>query len=237
VLLSIDQKEQKVNKKTNKFIFLGLALLPFIILSMEMVILLIESILYGTMDLSTFNVGKQIFHWVFTMIVWCSGICAIYILSKKMAHYNVFENNNKPEKINWLIVCVLVIITAVISFIDWDIQIKPYVEFTYFTKKFGNLGILTFIVQYLYYFVESVLFLAIIIFAQEFGEKLLKVKIIPWGGIICGLTWGLSHIISKDNLLVGLLGLLRAIIYGIVYLQLKKNVRYAYIIIALMFMI
>jgi len=225
-----------MNEKTNIFIFLGLALLPFIILSMEMVILLIEAIFYGTMDLSKLNAGNIILHWIFTMVVWCTGIYAIFILSKKLG-YNVFDNKNRPEIINWIIVCALVILTATISFIDWDMRFKPYIELTNLVKYFGNFGYLMFICQYLYYFVESMMFLALIIFAQEFGERLSKVKIIPWGGLICGLTWGLGHIITKDNLLVGLLGLLGAIFYGFVYLQLKKNIRYAYIIIALMFMI
>ena len=51
---------------------------------------------------------------------------------------------------------------------------------------------------------------------------------------MCGLTWGLVHILTKD-LATGLGCLVMSILYGIVYLLLKKNIRYAYIIISLMF--
>jgi hypothetical protein len=80
------------------------------------------------------------------------------------------------------------------------------------------------------------LFLALVVFAQEFGERTFKNKTVPWGGIICGLTWGLGHIITQD-LFTGIYSLMVSIFYGLVYLQTKKNVKYAYIIIAAMFMI
>lgn len=51
---------------------------------------------------------------------------------------------------------------------------------------------------------------------------------------MCGLTWGLVHILTK-GLATGLGCLVMSILYGIVYLLLKKNIRYAYIIISLMF--
>ena len=58
-------------------------------------------------------------------------------------------------------------------------------------------------------------------------------KYIPWGGIMCGLTWGLVHILTKD-LATGLGRLVMFLLYGGVYLLLEKNIRYACIIISLM---
>ena len=225
-----------MNKKTNKFVFLGLALLPFVILGLEGVVLLIESLIYGTTDFSTFGVKGNIIHWICTIIAWGISIFVLNLLSKK-AGYNVFENKSKPKLINWIIVGALVIITIIISYINWDMRFKPFVEYHYFINKYNSIGITLFITQYLYYFIESMLFLAIIIFGQEFGERMFKNRIIPWGGILCGLTWGLVHIISKESMTTGLSFLLVSIFYGVVYIQLKKNIKYAYITIALMFML
>ena len=223
-------------KKINKFIFLGLALLPFLVLGLEGVVLLIESLIYGTTDLSILGAIGIIIHWVCTIIVWCIGILVLILLSKK-AGFNVFENKNKPKLINWIIVGALVIITITISYINWDMRFKPLVEYNGFINKYDSAGIALFITQYLYYFVESILFVAIIVFGQEFGERMFKNKIIPWGGILCGLTWGVAHIVTKESLIMGVLLLLISVFYGVVYVQLKKNIRYAFIVIALMFML
>ena len=51
---------------------------------------------------------------------------------------------------------------------------------------------------------------------------------------MCALTWGLIHILTKD-LVTGLGCLVMSLLYGGVYLLLKKNIRYAYIIILLIF--
>jgi len=53
---------------------------------------------------------------------------------------------------------------------------------------------------------------------------------------MCGLTWGLGHIITQD-LLTGIYSFFISILFGVVYLQMKKNVKYAYIIIAIIFML
>ena len=51
---------------------------------------------------------------------------------------------------------------------------------------------------------------------------------------MCGLTWGLVHILTKD-LATGLGCLVMSLLYGEVYCLLKKNIRYAYIISSLIF--
>ncbi|GHU59009.1 hypothetical protein FACS189444_3580 [Spirochaetia bacterium] len=53
---------------------------------------------------------------------------------------------------------------------------------------------------------------------------------------MCGLTWGLGHIVTQD-LYTGIYLFIVSLFYGVAYIQLKKNVRYAYIIMAVMFMV
>jgi hypothetical protein len=224
-----------MNEKTNKFIFLFLALLPFVILALEMVVLLVESLFYGTMDLKSLHFHTIIIHWISTIIVWCFGLFILNILSKK-AGYNIFEYKNKPALINWIIIGIIIIFSAIGSYIAWEMRFKPYVEFSRFLSRYGKIGIIAFIFQYLYYIVESMLFLAIVVFAQEFGERTFLKKLVPWGGIMCGLTWGLGHIITQD-LFTGIYSLIISILFGVVYIQTKKNIKYAYIIIAIMFII
>jgi hypothetical protein len=224
-----------MNEKTKKFAFLGLSLLPFVVVKFETLILLVESMFYGTMYIFTLPFHAVIIHWICTIIIWCFGLLALYFLSKK-AGYNIFENKNKPTLINWIIVVIIIIFTVAGSYIIWGMRFKPFAEYKGHLNKYDGMAIATFIFQYLYYIAESMLFLAIVIFAQKFGEMAFMKKIIPWGGIMCGLTWGLGHILTQD-LFTGIYSFFVSILFGIVYLQMKKNVKYAYIIIALMFML
>jgi len=224
-----------MNEKTKKLAFLGLALLPFVILALEMFVLIIESMFYGTMDFFTLPFYAVIIHWICTIIIWCFGLFVLYFLSKK-AGYNVFGYKNKPTLKNWIIVVLIVIFTAIGSYIEWGMRFKPFAEYRGHLNKYYSMAMITFIFQYLYYMVESLLFLAIVVFAQEFGEMAFNKKLIPWGGIMCSLTWGLGHIMTQD-LSTGIYSFFVSILFGIVYLQMKKNVKYAYIIIALMFML
>lgn len=52
-----------------------------------------------------------------------------------------------------------------------------------------------------------------------------------------GLTWGLVHALTKGELSTGILGLFLGILYGILYLSVKKNIRIAYPLIACMFIL
>jgi hypothetical protein len=228
-------KEINMSEKNKKKIFLVLAVLPVLVLAMEFVIVFIESLFYGTIDFSTLGIFAALKHWFFTIIIW--GLCVffLYIFSKKNG-FNPFDNNENPPVKNWIIVCILVLFSIFVSYISWDMRFKPIAEFKGFITRYNEQGVIAFIIQYLYYLVESILILSIIIYAQEFGERICKNKFIPWGGIAGTLTWGLGHILSK-GVMVGILSFAVSIIFGIVYLLLRKNIHYAYFIIALMFIV
>ncbi|GHU59013.1 hypothetical protein FACS189444_3590 [Spirochaetia bacterium] len=138
-----------IDQRSNKFTFLGLAFLPFGMVKLELVVILIEYLVYGTIDFLKLNIGVIIVHWVCTIVVWCTGLFVLHILSKK-AGYNVFENKNKPKTINWIIVGIIIIITAIGSYISWEMRFKPFVEFNGFLKNYGTIGIAAFVFQYMY---------------------------------------------------------------------------------------
>lgn len=58
-----------------------------------------------------------------------------------------------------------------------------------------------------------------------------------WGGIICGISWGIVHLLTKGSLSTGLAAAFCSILYGMTYVLVKKNVSYAYPIITLMFIL
>jgi hypothetical protein len=227
-----------MNEKANKWSFLGLALLPFVFLCCEYIVVLIDTLIYGidnVSDILKMGIYPVLIHWLLTIIIWGLGLWCSYKISKRLG-FNPFEYKNKPPVKNWIIVGILIIIIAIISYILWEMRFKPVVELKSMINRSGNKGIIVFIGQYIYYIAESALFMAIIVFGQHFGEILFKKPNIPWGGLVCALTWGLVHIISQD-IITGISSVFITIIYGVTYLLLKKNVKYTYIILAIMFMI
>ncbi|MBD5495626.1 MAG: hypothetical protein HDR12_15000 [Lachnospiraceae bacterium] len=110
----------------------------------------------------------------------------------------------------------------------WD-GFKVYLEYV-------NKGFLLFAFQYIYYAFETMLFLLIIVFGQKACEVWFHKERIPYGGIICGLTWGLAHIFTK-NLLTGVLGIALGFAMGSVYLLVNRDLKKAYVVLLFMFVL
>lgn len=57
------------------------------------------------------------------------------------------------------------------------------------------------------------------------------------GGILVAVTWGLSHMFTKGELLTGILSSIDGLLYGILYIACKKNLLIAFPLIFLMFVL
>jgi len=225
--------------KEKAYPYLIMALSTFLIIALELLVLFIGSLFYGTMDFTKITelkgVSASLIHWGITCVVWGAGAWFLYVVAKKRGFF-ILENKSKAPYLNWIIVFALLGLSIFSQYLSLDMRFKALVEFQYMQRTFENQAVIAFIAQYIYYLVESVLILALVVFGQKFGEVAFNKNNVPWGGILCGLTWGLGHILSQD-FVTGIFAASISFAYGIVYLLLKKNVRYAYPIIALMFML
>lgn len=121
------------------------------------------------------------------------------------------------------------IFSLVNSYIGWN-GFKVVIEYQFH-------GLLKFIFQYIYYAIETILFMLIIIFVQKAFEVLCKNKNIPYGGIACAMTWGLAHIFTKGSISVGLFSALSGFMFGVVYLLLGRDIKKTYPVLFIMFML
>ena len=125
---------------------------------------------------------------------------------------------------------------AGILFMSFDaeemrLHLKPLSELRYFLRTYGRAGISVFLLQHLYYLLESALILFIIVFGQEAGESL-----IPWGGIFCALTWGMLHGLTKDWE-TALFSLILSAFFVLCYFAANRRMFPAYLAIALIFLL
>lgn len=142
---------------------------------------------------------------------------------------DILSVREKMQPWQWIAALTLVIVSVIIQYFDWG-GFKIVIEFQ-------HLGAVMFVFQYLYYVFETLLFMMIIVFGQRACELWLGHGKIPYGGILCGLTWGLGHILSKGSLLVGIHGLLWGILLGTAYLVVNREIRKAWVLLFLMFVI
>ncbi|MDE6320458.1 MAG: hypothetical protein K2M22_12300 [Lachnospiraceae bacterium] len=208
--------------------YLSLGLCAFAGLGMEVLYAyLMEPVVYGTPMQDWTNV-QIILHWILTCITW--GVFASILIQKSGKKYDFqLMEKGKTMKLWQSGLCALFILLAFIfDYIDWN-GFKVYLEYV-------NKGFLLFTFQYIYYAFETMLFLLIIIFGQKACEVWFHKDKIPYGGIICGLTWGLAHIFTKD-LLTGMSGIILGFAMGSVYLLVNRDLKKAYIALFFMFVL
>ena len=208
--------------------FLGLSFLAFFGLGLEALIaFVIEPLIYG-IEMNEWNTTQTILHWIFTCVVWILMGVLLLVLSKKMSYEPLSERS--PFKLLPTIIAVLLFVgMLVISYLDSK-GFKVIKEFQY------N-GPARFVFQYLYYVVETCLVVLVIVFAQRAGELWFKNKLIPYGGIFVALTWGLVHALTQGSLSSGIISALAGLIFGVMYLLMGKDLRKAFPIICLAFIL
>lgn len=208
--------------------YLSLGLYAFMGLGMEVVYaFLLEPVLYGV-PMQEFSAAQTILHWIITCITW--GIFAFVLIRKSGTKYDfpLLGKGGQMKIWQWGICFLFVLLAFIVDYISWG-GFKVYLEFV-------RRGLLLFIFQYLYYAFETMLFLLIIVFGQKACEVWFHKENIPYGGIICGLTWGLAHIFTK-NLLTGMLGVVLGFAMGSVYLFVNRDFKKAYAFLFFMFVL
>ncbi len=175
---------------------------------------------------------QMIVHWIVTCIVWSISAVLLVRLAKAKTGFDIFIKGEKMKAWQWGTVILAVVLSLVMSYIAWGMNFKVIREFI------AN-GPLRFVFQYIYYIVETVMFLLIIVFGQKAFESWTKKPNIPWGGIVCGLTWGIAHIISRGffDPANGILSAISGFMFGAVYLLVNRDIRKSWIVLFLMFVL
>lgn len=209
--------------------FLWLSLITFAFFMLELLSFgVIEPILFQSLYAGNTVLQKSL-HSIITAILWCIAIFLIIRFSERK--YNFYIKEEEIKEIigfkGWSLTGVCLICCKIITFIDWN-TLKVIGEFQ--KKEFTQ-----FICQYVYYFFEVALVLLIMIYAQKAFEVLLKRRSkIPFGGLILASTWGAFHFISTGiDFWNGFSCMIFAVLSGIIYITLKRKVSFAYIVIAI----
>lgn len=213
------------DKKIGASDYLGLGLYAFAGFGLEVVLSMLLPEIFGV-KWSEYTLIHHCIHWLLTCILWASTALFLIRLSRKKYSFYVMKLNEAPDSKGWLLAILVSVIAITVTTIVWG-GLKPVQEYD---------GIVTFVFQNIYYLFEAALILLTIAFGQKFGEMLLKRGGLPYGGIFLALTWGLIHILLQGSE-TGVYAFFMSILYGLVYILLKKNIRYSYMMIAIVFIL
>lgn len=168
-------------------------------------------------------IPNQIVGMAVTPVVW--GIGAIYILIKtkkrniENALYNNFSFSSRD---------CLTLFFVIAGGITMAVSNYLYAGLTplFFREFFTGYPLYT-IRNIVYYPLEVLLMLELLIYSQKAGETLSKKISFPWGAIVLFLLWGLPHILWH-GFSDGIVSALRAFIYSIPFYTSNKNLKVSY---------
>ncbi len=214
-------KETKVGASD----YLALGLYAFAGFGLEVVLSMLLPMILGVKG-SEYTLVHHCIHWTLTCILW--GAMALFLirLSKKKYAFDVMRLNEEPDSKRWLLAVLVSVVAIIVTTVVWG-GFKPVQEYK---------GIVNFMFQNIYYLFEAVLILLTIAFGQKFGETLFHKSSLPYGGIFLALTWGLIHILLQGTM-AGVYAVFMSLLYGMVYILLHKNIRYSYVLIAVIFVL
>ena len=220
---------QKNSKGWNYLVY---ALYAFAGLGIEVLLaFLLEPLIYGC-SMNEWSTAQNISHWVITCICWWGDCFLLTKTAKSKYGFDIFEHQKKMKLWQWFAVVAIFVLMLVSSYIDWN--------GSKVLKELQHYGGLKFIFQYIYYIFEVGLVVLIVVFGQKAFEKLFHKDcrvLIPYGGILTGLTWGMGHFLTKGSLSMGLSLIFISIGYGVTYLLVNRDIRKAYVWILLMFVL
>lgn len=212
--------------------FLAYAIIAFAGLGIEVILaFFLEPVIYGC-SMNEWSTWQNISHWVITCICW--GLVCFFLIraSKHKYGFDMFSYEGKMKGWQWCAVFVIFILMLIVSYIDWN--------GSKVLKELHYNGWLKFIFQYIYYVFEVGLVVLVVVFGQKAFETWFHKDhrvLIPYGGILVGITWGLAHVFTKGSLSMGLLLILTSVGYGVTYLLVNRDVKKAYFWILLMFVL
>jgi hypothetical protein len=213
-------KADIAKKENTAMDYLGYALYAFGGLGLEILIMILETRFWGVQS-GSWTITQHVIHWGITCLIW--GIVGYALMKQPLII------RSKIKKTNWYMAGAIIIVSIAYTSITWN-GFKPAIELY-------NNGIVKFIVQYIYYAVESLLILLIIAHGQKAFEKWFKnANHFPFGALLLTMTWGMIHILTQ-GVATGIFTCIQSILFGSIYLVLNKDIKYSYIAIAFMFML
>lgn len=188
-----------------------------------------EPIVFGADTFRDYTTWQAVLHWVITCLTWIAVGYLLIRIAKDKLGFPIWKKGEPMKRWQFIAALAGIVLSLIISYLSWG-GFK-------LIKEFQSNGLIKFIFQYLYYMVETGMFLLIIVFGQKAFEIWTKRRNVPWGGIICGLSWGIAHFISRGffDIENGILSTVSGFMFGAAYLFTNRDIKKSWLILFFMF--
>lgn len=222
--------------------FFLVGMLAFLLLGLEFGVLFISRIIDGR---TLAQIGQwpihwygAIFHWSLTIIVWLCGALLIWRWMRKKGIKDdliSFRINKKVIFHTLIAITFVILYTWIESLLFHTTTLQVISEYRGFQNMYGDKALIIILFQVLYYVIEMILVLIMIVMFQRMGELVFKNKYIPYGSILLMLTWGMIHFLSHP---AGALSVtIWALVPGLFYIFGNKRFYPVYVLLLLGFIL
>ncbi len=194
--------------------------------------------------------------WIFVIYIWSKRIKDFY--KKPDSNPTLLPDSEKvlkPKTTELMAIIAMIGFSIIIYYLLYGTFKLQYL-FESHMKLFGSIGLLTFFIQTAFFIAEIITMGMLVSRVQELELK--RREFIPYGGIFLALTWGASHFItgsslagnilmdltwrfsdvfSSYTLITGFYYLMISLLSGIIFMILKRNYRYAFPAIILLYLL
>lgn len=226
---NIEERNFGMGKEIKWSKYIWLSLLIFSAFLLEYFALFIIEMLIFKMDIWNYTANQRSIHHLIMVGIWILYIGSILFYAKRKS---LFPNKELPFKLstkNYLIAILCLVGCKVMTFIDWQ-TLKVIGEA-------NGKDMFQFTTQYMYYILEVVIVLLIIVFGQKaFELRIGKESNIPFGGIVLAFTWGIFHFVSRGvgiEIWNGISCVIFSLLSGLMYLNLDRSIKLSYVFIAI----
>lgn len=234
--------DQTTKNKISGMSFFLWGMIAFGFLGLEFGVLFISRLVDGR---SLSQIGNwpihwygAIFHWSLTILIWLSGVLLIWFwVKKKGLKDRLIDFKMTKRTVLYTVITILFVFvyTWIESLFSNQTTLQVISEFRGFQNMYGSHALIVTIFQVLYYAVEMLHVLIMIVMFQHMGEAFFKNKYIPYGSIMLMLTWGMIHFLSHPQ---GALGVtIWALVPGLVYMFGGKKFLPVYVLLLLGFIL
>ena len=174
-------------------------------------------------DFISLFIPNQILAFGISPVIWGIGAFFILIKMKKQNERELYNINGHLTGRDRLILFFVVMGSIAIGARNYVyVGMKPLV-----IREFFSGYLLYTIRNILYYPLEVLLMLELLIYAQSAGECLTKKSEIPWGALALFFLWGLPHLFHGFE--DGIVSALNAFVYAIPFYVSGKKLKVSYI--------
>ena len=230
------ERDQEMTRKKG-WLCVGLGILVFLTLALEVVVILAESAVYGAAPSALW---QHCIHWTLTCAVWCAGLGLVHKAARRKALFDEAEEDRKDLRpVQWILLAAVTAVGVLFMTANWDMTLKPFAEWGRFMERFGSAGTAGFLFQYLYYLVESAIILTVIMLGQRAGEIFFcqgRKTLLPWGWLFCSLLWGFPHLLTK-NWETAVMSIVLSFVFELAYLAAGRNKWISYAAVAVIFLL